>query len=103
MLEQVSGLVLWEDWRTIKLWVSYTGIHVLIVLGIYDLSSAGSDVIEFAAQARRSFSAPAAARMKEVAKMSSIARRFAAVAEASRKAAAPATASAREAKAREVF
>ena len=42
LLNQLSGLVIWGDAHTIDLWVSYVGIHVLIVLGIYDLSSAGS-------------------------------------------------------------
>lgn len=71
----MSGLLLWDDWRTIKLWVSYTGIHVLIVLGIYDLSSAGSDLFELANQARASFSdGHMRGRIRDVGKMSSIAR-----------------------------
>merc|ERR1711920_450137 len=34
-----NGLILWEDSRSIETWVSYTCIHILICLGIYDLSS----------------------------------------------------------------
>jgi len=74
LLNQVSGLLLWEDWRTIKLWVSYTGIHVLIVLGIYDLSSAGSELIDYAAQVRESYSTSPANRIRKIARMSGIIR-----------------------------
>jgi hypothetical protein len=40
LLNQATGMVLWEDWRTVHLWVSYIGIHALIVLGTYSISSA---------------------------------------------------------------
>jgi len=105
LLNQVSGLLLWEDWRTIKLWVSYIGIHILIVLGIYDLSSAGADVIDYAAQARRSmsgrFTLPETESRREDARLTAKTRWFVALSAASNgskaSAPAPASASAREA------
>lgn len=39
LVNACTGLVLWEDWRSIETWVSYTCIHALICLGIYDLTS----------------------------------------------------------------
>jgi hypothetical protein len=39
------------DWKFISLWVTYIGIHVLIGLGIYDLSNVGSKIFEYAATA----------------------------------------------------
>mmetsp|Transcript_11026 Transcript_11026/g.28230 ORF Transcript_11026/g.28230 Transcript_11026/m.28230 type:complete len:309 (-) Transcript_11026:513-1439(-) len=68
LLNQVGGLLLWEDWRTIKLWVSYTGIHVLIVLGIYDLSSAGSEIFEIVHQARTGFTSGRMKTIRDVGK-----------------------------------
>ena len=34
LLNQTSGLILWQDWRSIHLWVTYIGIHILILLGM---------------------------------------------------------------------
>ena len=50
-MNQLTGLILWEDWRTIRSWVSYVGIHVLILLGTYDISSA--DLFEHVRETRR--------------------------------------------------
>jgi len=50
-LNQTTGLLVWEDWKFISLWVTYIGIHVLIGLGIYDLSNVGSKIFEYAATA----------------------------------------------------
>jgi len=53
-LNQLTGLLVWEDWRTIQLWVTYVGIHVLIGLGIYDLANVSHKVFEYAGSATRS-------------------------------------------------
>jgi len=51
ILNQLTGLIMWEDWRSIRSWVTYTGIHVLIVLGMYDISTA--DLFDHVRQTRR--------------------------------------------------
>lgn len=47
LFNQLTGLLVWQDWRTIHLWASYVGIHVLVVLGLYLLSSAQAGTIEY--------------------------------------------------------
>jgi len=54
LFNQLTGLLLWEDWRTIRMWASYVGIHVLVVLGLYMLSSAQLvSVLEYSNVARQ--------------------------------------------------
>jgi len=52
MLNAATGLAVWEDWRSLSLWVTYSGIHTLILLGVYLLSAA--DLQELHASARQS-------------------------------------------------
>ena len=40
LLNAASGLVLWQDWRSIDMWISYGGIYVQVLLGVYLLSAA---------------------------------------------------------------
>ena len=44
LLNAATGLVLWEDGESITMWVTYGGIYVLVILGVYLLSSA--DVVQ---------------------------------------------------------
>ena len=44
LLNAATGLVLWEDGKSITMWVTYAGIYVLVILGVYLLSSA--DVVQ---------------------------------------------------------
>eukprot|EP00931_Biecheleriopsis_adriatica_P004230 TRINITY_DN105931_c0_g1_i1.p1 TRINITY_DN105931_c0_g1~~TRINITY_DN105931_c0_g1_i1.p1 ORF type:complete len:411 (-),score=67.54 TRINITY_DN105931_c0_g1_i1:37-1248(-) len=39
LLNAATGLCVWEDWRTIEYWTSYTSVYILIVLGVYEVSS----------------------------------------------------------------
>ena len=50
VLNQATGLLLWGDGRTVRSWLSYAGVHVLILLGTYELSSA--DLCEHIRQRR---------------------------------------------------
>jgi len=52
MLNQLTGLTLWGDWATIRDWVSYVGIHILVLLGIYIVSAAQAKGFEFTHHAR---------------------------------------------------
>ena len=38
VLNQLTGLLVWEDWRTVTMWTTYIALHVIIGLGMYDLS-----------------------------------------------------------------
>mmetsp|Transcript_45161 Transcript_45161/g.125271 ORF Transcript_45161/g.125271 Transcript_45161/m.125271 type:complete len:457 (+) Transcript_45161:97-1467(+) len=35
----LAGLCIWEDWRTVQHWVSYVMVYLLVVLGVYLVSS----------------------------------------------------------------
>jgi len=39
LLNAVTGLGVWEDWRTVTSWTAYTCVYILIVLGVYEVSS----------------------------------------------------------------
>lgn len=51
IINQLTGLIMWEDWATIHSWVTYTGIHILIVLEMYDICK--PDLLATARESRR--------------------------------------------------
>eukprot|EP00933_Yihiella_yeosuensis_P007118 TRINITY_DN112027_c0_g1_i1.p1 TRINITY_DN112027_c0_g1~~TRINITY_DN112027_c0_g1_i1.p1 ORF type:complete len:452 (+),score=65.64 TRINITY_DN112027_c0_g1_i1:143-1357(+) len=39
LLNALTGLCVWEDWKTINGWTAYTAVYILIVLAVYEVSA----------------------------------------------------------------
>jgi len=38
LVNMITGLILWEDWRTVRAWIAYIAVHFIMTLGIYLMS-----------------------------------------------------------------